>query len=349
MAANYTYVTTDLVTGQIVEEVPLSSVRWGRGLNTAGGFSGSINARHPKAAAEVLYPCKRGLYVIRNGLVVWAGIIWGARLDNGNVEVAARGLWSYFSQRLILTTTTFTGVDQLVIARTLIDNAQDAPGGSIGITTGSETCGVLRDRTYIGYECKPVAEAIEQLSATQGGFDFEILTERSGSTFTNTFKLHYPKQGRRTPIVWDVGTHCDASSWQVDGDRIGNFMRGLGAGDGDQMLISDASNPNVLSEYPRYDDTVSYRDVSVPATLAGYAELWRTRRQYPLVMPSITLRPTVDSGVGSFVCGDEVRLQGTDGWATLDGAFTIASFEVAVSDEGDESVEVTFQNPEAMS
>lgn len=346
--ARYQYLTTNLRTGQIIEEIPFSNVRWGKGLNTPGGFAGSIAADHPKASAENLYPAKRGLYVIREGLPVWAGIIWGARLEKRNVEIAARGLWSYFRNRRIFNTLNFVGVDQLVIARQLIDYAQSHPGGSIGIVTGSETSGRLRDRPYPGYECKPVAEAIEQLAAVHDGFDFEIITERTGSTFTNTFKLYYPRQGRRTQIKWEVGVHCDMNEWQVDADRIANFMRGLGAGDGDAMLMADNSNPNLLAEYPRYDDTTSYRDVSDAATLATYAELWRTRRQLPLVMPSITLRPSVDTGIGSFVCGDEVSVQGTNGWATLDGIYTIAAFDVSVSEEGDEATDITFQNPEAM-
>lgn len=346
--ARYQYLTTNLTTGQIIEEVPFTDVRWGKALNSPGGFSGFIDARHPKASAEVLYPAKRGLYVIREGLPVWAGIITAARLSGGVVEIAGKGLWSYFQNRRIFATKTFNQVDQLVIARQLIDYAQGLPGGSIGVVTGSETSGRLRDRAYPSYECKPVGEAIEQLAAVQDGFDFEILTERSGSTFTNTFKLHYPRQGRRTPITWEVGVHCDQDSWEVDADRISNYMRALGAGDGDAMLISDDSNPNLLSEYPRYDDTTSYRDVSDPATLASYAQLWRTRRQLPLIMPTITLRPTVDTGVGSFVCGDEVHVSGTDGWSTLDGTYTIAAFTVNVSNEGDEATDITFQNPEAM-
>lgn len=346
--ARYQYLTTNLRTGQIIEEIPFSNVRWEKGLNVPGGFAGAIDARHPKATPENLYPGKRGLYVLREELPVWAGIIWGARLNNGLVEVAGRGLWSYFRNRRIFDTKVFTGVDQLVIARQLIDYVQALPGGSIGLVTGSETSGRLRDRVYPGYECKPVAEAIEQLAAVQDGFDFEILTERSTSTFTNTFKLHYPRQGRRTQITWEIGVHCDTSAWEVDADRIANFMRALGAGDGDAMLVRDDSNPNLLSEYPRFDDTVSYRDVSDGTTLATYAQLWRTRRQLPLIMPTITLRPSIDTGLGSFVCGDEVTVRGTDGWTTLDGIYTISSFSTRVSEEGDESTDVTFQNPEAM-
>lgn len=346
--AVYEYVVANPITGQVVDEVPFSGVTWGKALNAPGGFSGRVDAKHPKATKENLYPGKRILYVIREGLLVWSGIIWGARLNGPDIEIAGRGLWSYFRQRRIFTTKAYTAQDQLYIARDLVNYAQGVPGGDIGLVVGSETCGVTRDRTYPSYEAKPIGEAVEQLAAVRDGFDFEIVPSVSGNKFTNTLVLHYPRQGRRTSLVWDVGTHCDVSEWQVDADRLANFMRALGSGDGDAMLTSDSSNPNLLREYPRYDDTVSYRDVTDATTLASYAELWRTRRQLPLIMPSITLRPSDDTGVGSFVVGDEVYVSGTDGWAELDGYYTIVAYEVSVTDEGDEATAITFQNPEAM-
>lgn len=349
--AVYTYTTANILTGQVIEEIPFDNVRWSKVLNGPGGFSGSIDSRHPKAVRENLYPGKRFLYVLRNGVPVWAGIIWVARFDNGNIQVAAQGIWSYFRHRRIRIDKLYEQEDQLYIARDLLDYAQSAtlnPGGDIGVVVGSETAGIDRDRNYYGFERKPIGEAIEQLAAVENGFDFSIETTESGGAYTHTFVPEFPYRGRRTSWTWEVGVHCDLHSWEIDADRMANRMDALGAGDGESMLIATATNATLLSEFPLLDDTTSYRDVIYEDTLQEHADAWLIRRQLPLGMPSITLRSTPETKIGSFIEGDEVQVTKIDGWSELDGWYRIIGYEVQVSEEGDEAVKVDFLGPEAM-
>lgn len=349
--ALYTYVVADIKTGLPKEEIQFSGVKWGRILNGAGGFSASINARHAKATRTNLDPARTFIYVLRGDVVVYSGIIWSVRQNGGVIEVAGLGVWSYFRHRNIRHTRTYTATNQLAIARALIDYAQSttySPGGNIGVVTGSETGGPSRDRLYPAYERKPIAEAIEQMADNIDGFDFSIDPTVSGSTFTNTFKPWYPRRGRRTNFVWEVGVHCDLNSWQLDGSKTANQMDALGEGDGNAMLIATAADPNLLTTYPLLDDTVSYRDIETPANLAAKANTWLTNRKLPIQAVEVTLRSRPDTAVGSFIEGDEVQVTGNDGWVELDGWYRIIGFEVSVSDEGDESIGVTFKGAEAM-
>lgn len=353
--AEYTYITADIKTGLPKAEIPFSGVKWSRALNGPGGFEGKIDVRHPKATRANLDPARTLLYVLRGDQPMWAGIIWEASMDAGSLTVTGQGIWSYFRRRNIRHTRTFKGVNQLAIARSLIDYAQSStfsPGGDIGVVVGSETGGPSRDRTYPGYERKPIGEAVEQLAAVIDGFDFSIETTSgvggSGLEFTNTFKLWYPRRGRRTNFKWEVGIHCDLNEWELDATRQATQMDALGAGEGDSMLIAPAVSTHLLDIYPLLDYTVSVRDVSRMNTLASHANYWLVRRQLPIAHPSITLRDSKDTRVGSFIDGDEIRLVGTDGWAELDGWYRIVQYEVAVSDEGDERVKIDFQGAEAM-
>lgn len=77
---SYRYFTADLLTNQVFGEIPFKGVSYERALKGAGAFSGSIGIT-PETAKLGVYdftlPGKTALYVVRNGVCVWGGIIWG--------------------------------------------------------------------------------------------------------------------------------------------------------------------------------------------------------------------------------------------------------------------------------
>ena len=344
--AVYTYITANILTGQVVEEVPLRGVKWAKELNGPGSFEGSIDTDHPKAARSVLSPGARFIYVLRDGVPVWSGIIWAVRNSGGTLAVSAQGIWSYYRRRLIKTDYSFVQADQLTIAETVVNGTASIPAGDIGVEVPNTTCGVLRDRGYFAVERKPVAEAVEQLAAVENGFDFEIATSLSGGTFTNSLMFHYPRQGRRLSAVWDVSVHATADAWEVDASTMANVVSGIGAGDGETALVIDAPDPSRWQEYPLLEDAVSYKDVVEQSTLDSHARAELARRSKPTALPELTLIPTDETSVGSFVVGDEIRLRGNRGWSELDGWYRILGYEVTVSDTGDELVKTTVKGTE---
>jgi hypothetical protein len=105
-AANYRYFVTNLVTNQPLAEIPFKGVSYERVLKGAGTFSGVI-PNSPDTASLALYestmPGRTGLYVVRNGVCVWGGIIW-SRSYNVNervLQVSASEFTSYFHHRRI--------------------------------------------------------------------------------------------------------------------------------------------------------------------------------------------------------------------------------------------------------
>lgn len=345
MASIYTYITADILTGTVIEEVPLRSVKWAKELNGPGSFEGTIDADHPKAVRNVVSPGARFIYVLRNGVPVWGGIIWVVRNKGGVLEIQAQGIWSYFRRRRIRWDATFTATDQFTIAQSLMNTAATQPG-AISVTVPATTSGVVRDRSFFALERKQLGEAVEQLAAVENGFDFEIVTSLSGATFTNDVVFHYPRQGRRLSAVWDVSVHVTLDEWEVDASAAANSISGLGSGDGDAALVLDAADPAKLTEYPLLEDTASFKDVVERSTLEAHTRAELTRRSSPTALPGLTLLPTAETTVGSFVVGDEVNLRGTRGWSELDGWYRIVGYEVSVSDEGDEKIRVTIVDTE---
>ena len=104
LAPVYRYYTADLLTNEILAEIPFRGVSYERAIKGAGGFSGSIpviEATKNLDIYESTMPGNTALYVVRNGVCVWGGVIWTRQYDVvGRVlNVTASEFTSYFYHR----------------------------------------------------------------------------------------------------------------------------------------------------------------------------------------------------------------------------------------------------------
>jgi hypothetical protein len=103
---NYRYFLTDLVSNEVLAEVPFSGVSYERQLRKAGAFSGTIPviaATNKLNLYESTMPGRTGLYVMRNDVCVWGGIVWARKYDESSksLSVDASEFTSYFYHRHI--------------------------------------------------------------------------------------------------------------------------------------------------------------------------------------------------------------------------------------------------------
>jgi hypothetical protein len=105
-AATYRYFVTDIVSNTLLAEIPFEGVSYGRALKGAGSFSGNIPVID-KTASFNLYdstmPGKTALYVTRNGICVWGGVIWSRNynLVTRTLDVNASEWTSYLFRRRV--------------------------------------------------------------------------------------------------------------------------------------------------------------------------------------------------------------------------------------------------------
>jgi hypothetical protein len=116
----YRYFLTDLLSNQVISEVPFKGVSYERANRRAGSFSGSIpfiEATKGLDLYESTMPGRTGLYVMRNGVCVWGGIIWTRSYDvaTRTMEVNGSEFISYFYRRQIWQTIQY-GSDFIGIA-----------------------------------------------------------------------------------------------------------------------------------------------------------------------------------------------------------------------------------------
>jgi len=356
----YRYLAYDLLTGILLEELPLRDVSFELRLNGAGAFSATMPTGFRTRSGVSLNriylgatePLQTALYVERDGVLVWGGWIIGRgrSSENGTITLAGADFFSFLNRQTIETTFTFTvGVDdQFDIVRALVDWLQAQGGGNIALAVTAGDSGVTRDRTYYGYEAKNLGEAISQLAAVADGFDFAVDVGYSSGFPTKTLSLHYPSRGRAladTGHVFETGRNILTYDWPEDGARTANRVIALGAGDGIDMLTTVAARTDLIDlGYPRLSSVLSLKDVSVASTLAGHAQAEVDAYGLPTVAPTVTVQAGAEPSVGSWIVGDQARIRiedddlfpaQADGSAGLDVVRRIVAATIRPGEAGD--------------
>lgn len=105
-SVDYRYFVCDLMTNELLAEVPFKGVSYSRSLTEAGRFTGDIAVTEDTynlSLYENTLPGKTVLYAVRNGVCVWGGIIWGRTysLVDKVLSVTAAEFTSYLSHRVV--------------------------------------------------------------------------------------------------------------------------------------------------------------------------------------------------------------------------------------------------------
>lgn len=360
MTTTYRYLFADLLTNEIIAELPLTGVSFNQQLNTAGTFQAhlllsGINTYGYNVDAATT-PGRNAIYVDRNGTLVWGGVVWNRSYnsDDQTLNITAREFESYFERRRISTDRFFTNTDQLTIVQTLMNDAQAVPNGDIGVIVGSETSGVLIDRNYYQYELKTIYGAIQDLSKADNGFDFNIKVEYDPITSEpiKTLILGYPRTGNIDTGVGDLSTpvfefpagNVVAYEYPEDGSIVANTVFALGAGSNEGKLISTATDATkIAAGWAVLEDQANYSDVVDQNLLDQLASGQVLALSEPppiikLVVPAFTVPE-----YGTYDIGDDARLRILDQRfpTGLDQVYRIVGLNVQPGEDGPERVTLT--------
>ncbi len=366
--AKYVYLAADLLTGVVRDEVPFSSVSFSSELSLAGGFDATVSIdptppEHISGDAVInritlanLEPGRTVIWVLRDGVPMWGGIIWAfeADLEQRVVRFAGKDFFSYYGMRTINNTTTWVaGVDdQFTIVEELIAYAAAQGGGDIGTTVVYESLtGRTRDRTYYYFEHKTIAEAILQLAAVDDGFDFAIDYSGSQSAgLEHQLSLAYPRRGRTTNLTFDTKKNVRLLSWSQDALASANKVWAMGSGEGDNMVQTSASDPSKLASFPLLETVTQHKDVTEQQTIIDHATQDLRRSSSPVESVEVEVRPDdEDGGLGSFIVGDTVRVIAQDGFVDIDQPMRVMGRTVSVDANGLETMRVRCASVEGTS
>ena len=358
MTTSYRYLFADLLTNEILAELPITGVNFTQQLNSAGTFSGhlllsGVNAEGLNIANGTI-PGRTAIYVDRNGVLVWGGIIWNREYNSTGQTLTfqAREFESYFERRKIANTLVYTNEDQLVIANLLVENAQAAASGDIGVSVSPATSGVLVSRTYYGYELKNVYSALQDLSKQLNGFDFNIqVAYDGGGNPTKRLVLSYPKSGTTysptnpsAPVFQFPAGNIVEYQYPEDGSIAANTIYALGAGSNEGKLIATATDSTKLADgWPLLEQEANYSDITDATMLAGLANGQITATSYPPTTLRVVAPPSQNPEYGTYVIGDEVRVVITDNRfpTTLDAIYRLVALSVNPGEDGPERITLT--------
>lgn len=341
--ADYTVLICNALTDAVIAELPMSTLSFSEVLNGPGTCTVTAPLNIGTAVLSAVEPLVQSIFVIRGDVPVWGGILWGYDMNVAvnNLTLKALGFWSLVRRRRIRTTVAYSGVDQALIAKGIIDDLQAVPGGNMLIdTTAVAAVGKTRDRTYYSYERKNAGEAVEQLADVRGGFDFAIRPAYVSGVLKRLMSVSYPNTGRQTNIVLDAGSNVELLNAAADATNMVTAAHVKGEGDGADALLRTLTNAPLLGVYPLVEDLGVFSDVKEVDTLDDQGRRMLDLGKQPVVLPTVVTYGDVEPVLGSFVVGDQVRLRGNYGLLNIDGTFRITTWSAAVDSAGSETVTI---------
>jgi hypothetical protein len=379
MARSVTYYAVETVSGEVIDEVPLTGFKYGETLSSSAGFEASIPRRSAKATRDLLEPWATSVFVDFEGVLLYGGIVGlpKAALEKGTVDIGGKGILAAYAdgRRTVQSRAGMTtaggdlasdvrwpaGTDLFDIVTDLFDHAATFAGdlglevllrgpGGVGAELG---IGLEEDLAFATYERRGIYELLTELAGKDPGLDFGLsfawdTTGDNGRPVTTL--VVDAVRGRRTGLVFEAGKNITILDYELNGDTQANALDGFGAGEGDSMVrtsVVDAELIYPTGRYPRLEGAYSNKRTTSPALLRTEltGELARTKR--PVEVVSLELVDTDDVPLGSFIAGDLVTLVVDDGFIQAPGnAWRIVGYDVAFDATGDPKISASL-TPEA--
>lgn len=332
----YRYLLCDLLTDQVVAELPLSGVSFDRRISRTGSLSGSIEASSPElvriAKLAHAYAGRSALWVLRGEALWWGGIPWTViptQAERGpvRVSISAATFDSYAHHRRLYRDKGYVATDQGVIIPDLWREIQSDAAGDIGVVAEDQPTGVTRDRTYLAQDHPYVGKLIEDMGDVIDGpehtidvfMDNGVRTKRLrvarhlGSTQVQHVFERASRSGGRI-IEWEKAADAvdGGTAFQAKGNATGTEGN---AGEAAPVPMSDLVERTDLLDagWPRLDVSEDYSDVTRLSTLNGYAQGMAATRGGAIPTSGYTVDVT-GSGWNPNRVGDLVRLRLRDEW-----------------------------------
>lgn len=235
----YRYFAVDLMSNEIIAEIPFRGVSWSRALKSAGTFTGKIPVI-PQHEGLDLYntttPAVTALYVVRDDVCVWGGMIWSRSYDveTKNLTISASEFTSYLYHRRIWKTwgheygATVTIEDgEGVVEYDYGSDVLANPGSSVFLEFYEP-----KDFIHNGYYRVSGAPAptLEGFSITNSVADISTVEVEGGIATVTTSSGHGFHTGDEITISCDYGAPAVPGYWEPQSivwspalrNRIGN-------------------------------------------------------------------------------------------------------------------------------
>ncbi|WP_185008867.1 hypothetical protein [Streptomyces sp. AK010] len=352
MAPPYRLLFCDLRSDQLLDALPVQGVALDDYIGKTGRLTGTVpipNRAMAERARRAIVPGRTAVWVERGREIWWGGILWTLALASDSrgflgAQIQAGGWESYLYRRLLYDTQTAKQVDQFDIVRGLVDYVQNTPGGNVGITYGTATSGILRDRTYLRYDLPAVGDLLDDLAAVEDGFEWRIASFRDADgRRVKELRLGHPviragaseivldHPGPVLSYTWPVDATSKANAWQSRGASINANQAQDSYPLTSPVLVDDA---DISAGWPRLDGSSDYTTVEVQDTLDAHARADWTAARNPVQIPEVEV--VLGGNIAPALLGATVRLRIRDLWHpdTLDARYRVVGLSITPPERG---------------
>ncbi|APE23332.1 MULTISPECIES: hypothetical protein [Streptomyces] len=358
----YRAIFCDLLTDQTLDILPLRDVSFDDYIGKAGSLSGTVPIPD-KAIADRVKKVREGrtaVYLERGGDLWWGGIVWTSTLQSSGRGVLTLGIQaatfdSYAGRRRIRTDITYdTPTDQLEIARRLwreldVQTYPDAPAGEeprrLGITFGNEIPKFQKTASWRKGDETVYLEALDQLAATENGFEHQILVYRDPVTGQRIRQLRIgePKiVTGATDLVFDRPGVILSYSFPYDATRGGTTAVARGASTNANAAAESRpifsgtqyASDLLVDGWPLIDLSSDHNEISDQLALDSVAATELAQARGAVVIPSISIH--LGGIVPPALLGRVARIRITDEWYSqgLDARYRIIGVKITPPERG---------------
>ncbi|MGW7514777.1 hypothetical protein ACWGJ2_04215 [Streptomyces sp. NPDC054796] len=362
----YRVLFCDLMTDRLIDSLPVTGVQ----LDDYIGKTGSLRATVPvpnrelaERARRALTPGRTGVWVERGPDLWWGGILWTLSLASDQrgflgAQIQAGSWESYLYRRLLHDDYTATGRDQFDIVRDLLNYVQAVPGGDLGISADAHPSGVLRDRTYSRYDLPAIGDLLDDLAASEGGFEWRIASFRDGERRrVRQLQLGAPVlSAGAVDVVLDHPGPVLSYTWPADATSMATAWRSRGASinrnqtEDSVPLLSPrlVAEQDIADGWPRLDGTSDYTTVEEQGTLDAYARADLAAARRPQQIPEVEV--LLGGIITPALIGATVRVRIRDLWhpTALDQRYRVVGMSITPPERGrPETARLYLEVPEA--
>lgn len=261
-----------------------------------------------------------------------------ADLDGETLTVTGLPVWGWLGERLIEQPEAFADKDQLSIPRALIAKYASPAGiygaaGDVRMILSPDLSGVFVSQQYQPTDQKTVATAVQDLSASDNGFDFDVILQETRAGLQRIWKPFFPTKGRKIATPLTPGRGGLRGFTIEDATDIATRVTGTG-----QLTITSQVSASIEAEFGVHTQSTSLVDATSVALLKRQVVEYLQVRTPPVSIVTFGYQITDRTPYGFHSDGDQVRIKAGKGWAEFDDYVRVIGTNVAVDTEGNEIV-----------
>jgi len=332
--------------GNVIGEVVGNNVTYGIFLDRPNQVSYEIPVESRLADIRFTCPYVTDFQYARNNEIMIAGLHTEAdiSLNGTTLQISGQDWKHYFERRVWPFNPVDPGasffsrvqVDTMDIARQILSIALAEPG-SPAFTINFSSSGILTNYRIEPGDSESILEKVGELSEEKPGFDWIITPDRQIIGYA-------PEKGTRVEYPLEKGRNIADIALTNNGIRASHVF-GFGAGTAKKLGVV-VENPLVLR---RYDYAQDYGTVIDKDALTRLANRDLAAQSNLSLALTITLMPdAADDFLENVTIGDTVPVTGdVQGYIYINDYYRIVGIEGNVSDNGDETITLTVEIPDA--